>query len=718
MKELWANTRPGFSIGALLILTLVLNACSGGSKNETTGDLFASAARTTSLSAGDTDCPGGGILVETGIDENGNGLLEDIEVDSAEKVCNGNDGRNALVNQSVEAAGANCAFGGVRFDVGVDNNANGLLDRGEVTTTEFICETQNPLSDNARLDGITLSFGQLDQLFQSSQLDYTASVNYLVSSLQITAFSEDENASLTIAGSATASGTPSNPVSLDQGGNRIVITVTAQDGVSTRSYTLGIVRQKLQSFAQQAYVKASNTGSDDNFGRSVALSGDTLAVGAINEGSNGTGVNGGAQADNSALASGAVYVFTRSNGLWSQQAYIKASNTDAADRFGASIALSGNTLAVGAFGEDSNGTGVNGDAQGDNTASFAGSVYVFTRSNGVWSQQAYIKASNIDADDRFGISVALSGNTLAVGASGEDSNGTGVNGGAQADNSAVDSGAVYVFTRSMGVWNQQAYIKASNTDAGDRFGFSVALSGDTLAVGAISESSNGTGVNGGAQADNSALSSGAVYVFTHSNGLWSQQAYVKASNTDRGDIFGRSVALSGDMLAVGANLESSNGTGVNGNAQADNSALFAGAVYVFTRSNDRWSQHAYVKASNTDAGDQFGISVALSGDTLAVGALGEGSNGTGINGGAQGDNTASFAGSVYLYTRSNGEWNQKAYVKASNTDADDEFGVNVALSGDTLAVGANFESSNGTGVNGGSQADNSLLSSGAVYVLP
>jgi hypothetical protein len=113
----------------------------------------------------------------------------------------------------------------------------------------------------------------------------------------------------------------------------------------------------------------------------------------------------------------------------------------------------------------------------------------------------------------------------------EDSNATGINGN-QADDSAPDSGAVYVFTRSGGVWSQQAYVKASNTGPGDSFGFSLALSadGNTLAVGAYLENSNATGI-GGNQADNSALDSGAVYVFTRSGGVWSQQAYIKASNT-------------------------------------------------------------------------------------------------------------------------------------------------------------------------------------------
>jgi len=282
------------------------------------------------------------------------------------------------------------------------------------------------------------------------------------------------------------------------------------------------------AFAQQAYIKASNTDAGDVFGNALALSGDTLAVGANGEASAATGIDGD-QSDNSASQAGAAYVFTRdAAGVWSQQAYIKASNTDADDFFGDALALSGDTLVVGAVGEASAATGIDGD-QSDNTAARgvfngAGAAYVFTRdAAGVWSQQAYIKASNTDGIDGFGSSVALSGDTLVVGANGEASAATGIDGD-QSDNTAArggftGAGAAYVFTRdAAGVWSQQAYIKASNTDGIDGFGFSVALSGDTLAVGALGEASAATGIDGD-QSDNTAArgdfaSAGAVYVFT------------------------------------------------------------------------------------------------------------------------------------------------------------------------------------------------------------
>ncbi len=462
--------------------------------------------------------------------------------------------------------------------------------------------------------------------------------------------------------------------------------------------------------AQQAYLKASNTGVDDYFGYSLAISGDTLVVGTPYEDSNATGVDGN-QYDNSANYAGAAYVFTRSGTTWSQQAYLKASNTDAGDMFGYSVAISGDTLVVGAPDENGGATGVNGN-QADNSAGDSGAAYVFTRSGTTWTQQAYLKASNTDSGDMFGYSVAISGDTLVVGVPFEASNATGVNGN-QADDFASEAGAGYVFTRSGTTWSQQAYLKASNTEEGDYFGYAVAISGDTLVVGTPYEDSTATGVNGN-QADNSAVNSGAGYVFTWGGTTWTQQAYLKASNTEAYDYFGYAVAISGDTLVVSAYGEDSTATGVNGN-QADDNANTAGAAYVFVRSDTTWSQQAYLKASNTDPYDEFGDSLAVSGDTLVVGASGEDSTATGVNGN-QADDTADAAGAAYVFTRSGGTWSQAAYLKASNTEVGDGFGFAVAISGDTLVVGAIYEESNATGVNG-NQADNTADSSGAAYVF-
>jgi FG-GAP repeat/S-layer homology domain len=379
----------------------------------------------------------------------------------------------------------------------------------------------------------------------------------------------------------------------------------------------------------------------------------------------------------------------------SQQAYLKASNTGAADFFGWSVAVSGDTIVVGAWQEDSNAVGIDGDGA-NNLASGSGAAYVFTRSGGTWSQQAYLKASNTGAGDGFGGSVAVNGDTIVVGAGAEDG----------ASNSASDSGAAYVFTRSGSTWSQQGYLKAFNLGTGDYFGHSVAVSGDTIVVGARLEDSNAIGIDGEGFND-SASDSGAAYVFTRSDfyGRWSQQAYLKASNTGADDYFGYSVAVSGDTIVVGAYTEDSNAIGIDGNG-ASNDSSDSGAAYVFTRSGSTWSQQAYLKAFNTGTGDGFGVSVAVSGDTIVVGAYGED--------GASND--ADSSGAAYVFARSAGTWSQQAYLKASNTGADDHFGHSVAVSGATIVVGAYNEDSNAIGVDGNG-ASNDASDSGAAYVF-
>jgi hypothetical protein len=260
-----------------------------------------------------------------------------------------------------------------------------------------------------------------------------------------------------------------------------------------------------------------------------------------------------------------------------QQAYVKATNSEVNDRFGRSVAIAGNTLVVGAPGEASNATGINGD-QSDNSADNAGAAYIFTRTGSTWSQQAYLKASNTKGADAFGISVAIAGNTVVVGAFLEASNATGIDGD-QSDSSAHGAGAAYVFARSDSTWSQQAYLKASNPEVNDRFGFSVSIADDTVVVGAFFEDSNAIGIDGN-QSDNSANGAGAAYVFSRTGSTWSQQAYLKASNSEGTDRFGISVAIADDTMVVGASREASNATGVNGD-QSDNSAEDAGAAYVF-----------------------------------------------------------------------------------------------------------------------------------------
>lgn len=388
------------------------------------------------------------------------------------------------------------------------------------------------------------------------------------------------------------------------------------------------------------YFKASESSTEGRFGRNVALSGDgsTLAV-----------------------RDDAVYVFERDTlGQWSQQAYAQVPTSGFAIGGESTIALSsdGNTLAVGS-------TNFGG----------MGAVFVFTRdAMGQWSQQAAVQAPDPDALDDldfFGFSVALSadGDTLAVGAIFE-----GEYQYYPSDVFPAFPGALHVFARdAVGSWSQQTRFEASYPDEGLWLGFSAVLSsdGNTLATTATQ---------------------GTYVLVRDAMGKWSQQAYYDVSGP-------LGLSNDGDALVVGAE----------------------DGVHSFLRdATDQWSQQLEVIDAPTGGlAGSFGSILTLSGDgkTLAIGTIEEDSDAIGL-GGDEGNDSAPGAGAVYVLVRDDvGKWSQRAYVKAPNTDAGDQFGVGIALSSDgkTLAVGAVGEDSTAIGV-GGDQTDDSTLEAGAVYL--
>lgn len=514
---------------------------------------------------------------------------------------------------------------------------------------------------------------------------------------------------------------------------------------------------------QIAFLKASNAEAYDHFGcgggstghtgNSVAMSrdGSILAIGAPFESGGATGVNGD-QSDNSSYGSGAVYIFVRDGEGWVQQTYLKASNTGLGDHFGSTVALSsdGTTLAVSAHFESSAAKGIDGD-QSDDSLPEAGAVYVFTRRGNTWSQQAYIKASNtgragvgdeLGDGDQFGYSLAISGdgNTIAVGAIGEDSAAKTINGD-QNDDSQNATGAVYVFTRARGRWSQQAYVKPFNAGQGDLFGFSVALNGDgnTLVASSFDEDGSSHTING--PDDDLARASGAVFVFTREGTQWKQTAYVKGSRNEETDQLGYAVAVSddGNTIAAGAGDEDCLLVGVNppgcdhDSPRRIGANIWVGAAYVFARHDGQWSEEAFIKASNARPYNSFGVKLALSGDgdTLAVAAYLQDEGGQGLQPSDPKPfldvpnldpwrdrvNQAEESGAVYVYRRDAGQWTQTAYLKASNAELGDEYGSAVALDDDgrIMAVGAHSEDSAVTPA-GVDEDDNSASDSGAVYV--
>jgi hypothetical protein len=421
------------------------------------------------------------------------------------------------------------------------------------------------------------------------------------------------------------------------------VTYSATDAygnIGTASRTVTV----LFGWPEHQKIQASDKSPVDEFGYSVAISsdGNTVIVGARYEGT---------------YYAGAAYIFTWSetSSSWSEEK-IQASDKQAGDYFGTSIAISGdgNTAIVGAYQEDA--------VVGTNTLSASGAAYIFTWSetSSSWSEQQKIQASDKQAYDQFGESVAISsdGNTAIVGASHEDTGGG-------------NAGAAYIFTWSetSSSWSEQQKIQASDKQAYDYFGGSVSISGDgnTVIVGARYEDSKFWS------------ESGAAYIFTWSetSSNWSEQQKIKASDNQQGDHFGYSVAISGDGNTAIVGARGEGGTG---------------AAYIFTWSGTSWDEQDIIHASDKQAGDGFGNSVSISedGNTAIVGANYEDA--------VVGTNTITDTGAAYIFTRSNSNWTEQNKIQASDKQAYDGFGGSVFISddGNTAIVGASHEDTGGT----------------------
>jgi hypothetical protein len=341
----------------------------------------------------------------------------------------------------------------------------------------------------------------------------------------------------------------------------------------------------------------------------------------------------GAHFDDTAAGedAGSAYVFVRSGTAWSLEQKLVAPDGAPGDYFGISVSVSGDTAVVGARLADT--------AAGPD----AGSAYVFVRAGTTWSLQKKLVAADGAAGDSFGTSVSISGDTLIVGAPVADTVG------------GVNAGAAYAFVRSGTTWTQQQKLLPPDGRADLDFGFSASLSGDTAVVGAPSDDTA------------PAINTGSAYVFVRTGTAWSLQQKLLAPDAAEGDDFGFAVSASGDTVAVGA-FADDNGTITDG-----------GSAYVFVRSGAAWSLQQKLLASDAASGDYFGSTVSVSGDALAVG-------------GPLHDTPAGVdAGAAYVYARSGGLWTPLRELTAPDGAAGDAFGIPVALSGDTLVVGARLD---------------------------
>lgn len=366
-------------------------------------------------------------------------------------------------------------------------------------------------------------------------------------------------------------------------------------------------------------VFASDGTDNDSFGVAVAMEGDTAVIGAEY-----------ADIDQYRTDKGAAYVFTRVNGIWSESQQLTASDRSNIDYFGSSVALDDDTIVVGADNADNGST------------SSAGAVYVYTRSTGgIWSQQAKLVASTPVKAAHFGSSVAIDGDTILVGANGFYMNGQGV------------QGKAYVFTRSGNTWAQQAKLSetAGSEPEEEKFGYAVALAGDTAMVGAPYTRLSANNVKG------------AVHVFERSGNNWSRSQLLASGVPEENASFGNSISISGDTVVIGQ----ASGT-ING-------IVRQGAAYVFNRAGGTWSKSQRLTASDGIARDAFGSAVTIENDILIVGA-------------GYADAYALQSGAAYVFTRSGGVWSEKTKFWAGDSDQDDRFGYAAAIEGDTVLIGA------------------------------
>ena len=349
-----------------------------------------------------------------------------------------------------------------------------------------------------------------------------------------------------------------------------------------------------------------------------------------------------------------------------EAAKLVLANPGAEDEFGTSVALSRDTLAVGARGHGG-----------------SGSVFIFERDEGGagrWGQVLRVVATDAADGDRFGQAVALEGDILAVGAPGDDD----LNPSAAPGATMLEaSGSVYLFERDVGgpnQWGQVAKLVASNGDIFENFGFTLALSGNRLAVAAWSED-EAVGPTQGGGSGRFGIDSGFAYIFDRNpvDGLWLETIYIDFPRTPVTtaaaffDNFAKTIAIDGDTLVVGASEEDAN--------DADQ-----GTVYVFERNSggpNQWGEAARLRAGDGTTFDRFGISVAMSGDTIVVGATGD-------------DDAGSGAGTAFVFDRQNGQWVETAKLIASDGSDRARFGAVVSINGDTIIVGAPEEDEKGT----------------------
>ena len=361
---------------------------------------------------------------------------------------------------------------------------------------------------------------------------------------------------------------------------------------------------------------AADTTGGQQFGNPVAVYGDTMIIGAPGDATGGD-------------ASGAAYIFERAGGVWTEQIKLIKDTPVSFDLFGQAVATNGETVVVGALGDNE-------------VSTSAGAVYVYRKVSGVWTFQDQLLASDAETFDNFGSSLAMSGTTLVVGAEGDDT--------ACPADPFCNSGAAYVFEEIGGTWTEDDKLVPSDTEEDDFFGRVVATDATTIVVGAEEE-------------DESGSNAGAAYVFENDGGGWMEAEKLLADDGTMDDNFGVAVAVAGTTVVVGARRDDD-----GGNA--------SGSAYVFDQIGGLWTQSQKLTASDASIADNFGSAVSMQANTISIGAPSD--DHSGFNG----------AGSVYRFILTGSTWAEEQKLIAADSRDNQLFGSSVALDGDELAIGA------------------------------
>lgn len=419
-----------------------------------------------------------------------------------------------------------------------------------------------------------------------------------------------------------------------------------------------------QDWNQNLKITATERASDVYFGASAAIYGDFAIIGANQE-------NKDANEENTLSKAGAAYIYKNNEGNWEFYQKIVSNDRNVGDFFGYSVAIDGDYIVVGAPQEDE-------DENGINTKPNTGSVYIFKNIEGEWTQIQKICASDRNSDDLFGWSVSISGNNIVVGAfqQGKDEQGL---------NQKDKAGAAYVFEKQVDNWTQTKKLVANDRSAADYFGATVSIYENSIAIGAYLQDQNATN-------NNYIMDAGAVYVFFQQGGNWVQTQKLVANDRRTESYFGNSVSINNNYIIVGAFSDSE-----NSNLQT------AGAAYVFKYNAGTWQQQAKLKSNDLEKGDNFGKSVAINNEYALIGAINEDHD---LNGG----NMLFNAGAAYLFKLTNNSWAQIQKICPNDRGSTDAFGYAVAIGNYNFIVTANQEDHD---ING----ENPLMNPGSAYIF-